>query len=924
VLQLADAHRGLVTCVRWLADFDGLDTHERVAVSGGMDGQVVVWDVTEAAWGEDLCVGSQVLRQQQSLWFPARRVSWEEAGGGISANSVRAKPGSAAVKAVEASDGRSAAPINSVCAWAVEGRAFVAAASSEGQVAVWSSRDGVFALVGVVELPPTQIVLSLDAVPVPADDLPPTADSVCLVTGGVSGNLVLRDANPTLTVLAECDVGDWIQAVRASAPSTHKALIACGSSDSMVRLFELASSSTKRKGASLAFGSLNREHRVATATREGALRLGAVLPAHEQAVTCVSWAKLPSGESAQCFVSASVDCGVVMWQELEGTWSPVLRLTAGSGRRQPVTSTCVSPCGRIVWACGVRSSTWAFTLEGGLSTPASLRQMRENEWIASHSLSGHSGGVMGARWGGASQPHLVTVSTDQTARVHLLVRRDRSMERSLTLLGIKETRESLWREVARPQVHGYDFSCVAASRGGDRFFSGSEEKVIRVFDPPGRFLATRGALLGGSEAEAMELAASVPAARAYCPELGLSNKALAFDGTVVGNSSFLPTIASPDADVPNRPDGHAPASLVAAADTAADRLKLEQVLKDQARAEAQRIAGRADASLGQPTTSQGVFDEDDGVDAPSVHDAYGAPLGSRPAWSAPELGGPLDMDLSGETLWPEVNKLYGHGDSLVALAMRPRGDLLASSSKARTPQQATVRLWNTSTGMLVQELPGHESTVIGLAFSPCGAFLATVSRDRHMCLYQLRGEEWVLLARVKAHKRMAWCVAWAPCRPDDPSRALVSGGREGSCRLWELNTAGTMALRSLGEVGEPSSEAVSALEFAPLWCRTSEEARWEPLHILAVGFDDGQIHLMLRTDSGWVLLDALPRGVTPSGAVRSIAWQPSALAPADVCRFATASADWSVRVFRFDAAAAVAPHLPDSARVVVSSECPHE
>ena len=44
-----------------------------------------------------------------------------------------------------------------------------------------------------------------------------------------------------------------------------------------------------------------------------------------------------------------------------------------------------------------------------------------------------------------------------------------------------------WHEISRPQIHGYDLSCIA-SLGRFRFASGAEEKVIRVFEAPHNFL----------------------------------------------------------------------------------------------------------------------------------------------------------------------------------------------------------------------------------------------------------------------------------------------------------------------------------------------------------------------------------------------------------------------------------------------------
>jgi elongator complex protein 2 len=79
-----------------------------------------------------------------------------------------------------------------------------------------------------------------------------------------------------------------------------------------------------------------------------------------------------------------------------------------------------------------------------------------------------------------------------------------------------------WHEVARPQIHGYDMSCLAFVNGAShRFVSGADEKVIRVFDAPRTFVATLAAITG--VAAEPELAESRPLG-ANVPPLGLSNK----------------------------------------------------------------------------------------------------------------------------------------------------------------------------------------------------------------------------------------------------------------------------------------------------------------------------------------------------------------------------------------------------------------
>lgn len=53
--------------------------------------------------------------------------------------------------------------------------------------------------------------------------------------------------------------------------------------------------------------------------------------------------------------------------------------------------------------------------------------------------------------------------------------------------------QASWHEVARPQLHGYDIQCVTAINRF-QFASGADEKVIRVFEAPLKFLQNFAAL----------------------------------------------------------------------------------------------------------------------------------------------------------------------------------------------------------------------------------------------------------------------------------------------------------------------------------------------------------------------------------------------------------------------------------------------
>ena len=87
--------------------------------------------------------------------------------------------------------------------------------------------------------------------------------------------------------------------------------------------------------------------------------------------------------------------------------------------------------------------------------------------------------------------YLITVSSDQTTRVHAPWKQSKQD-------GLK------WHEVARPQVHGHDLTCVTALPG-HRFASGADEKIVRVFESTKMFLRNLASITGRASISSVTL-----------------------------------------------------------------------------------------------------------------------------------------------------------------------------------------------------------------------------------------------------------------------------------------------------------------------------------------------------------------------------------------------------------------------------------
>ncbi|KAL0961908.1 hypothetical protein UPYG_G00333230 [Umbra pygmaea] len=97
---------------------------------------------------------------------------------------------------------------------------------------------------------------------------------------------------------------------------------------------------------------------------------------------------------------------------------------------------------------------------------------------------------------------------------------------------------------------------------------------------------------------------------------------------------------------------------------------------------------------------------------------------------------PPEDHLLQNTLWPEVQKLYGHGFEIFCLASDSEKTVVASACKASKSEHAAVLLWSATTWRQLQALPCHSLTVTQMAFSPDGRFLLAVSRDRTWSLWR--------------------------------------------------------------------------------------------------------------------------------------------------------------------------------------------
>jgi elongator complex protein 2 len=187
------------------------------------------------------------------------------------------------------------------------------------------------------------------------------------------------------------------------------------------------------------------------------------------------------------------------------------------------------------------------------------------------------------------------------------------------------------------------------------------------------------------------------------------------------------------------------------------------------------------------------------------------------------------------TLWPELDKLYGHGYETLSVAASPDGRFCASSCKSTSPEHALVRLhdWKQQ-WKEIETLPGHSLSVTRLRFSSDGSLLLTVSRDRSWRLFKRSSDGNSYqddTSLEKAHARILWDAAWLP-----GGESFVTVSRDKTAKVWAVRKGADGKL----EVALDSTIAVSG-------AATSVAVSADK--VLAVGLENGEIRLF-KHDAG--------------------------------------------------------------------------
>ena len=531
----------------------------------------------------------------------------------------------------------------------------------------------------------------------------------------------------------------WIRSLsitRERESEDSDLLLASASHDKYIRLWRIASEKRKfefENGS--AFGDFetslsNKTHKLKTSQSYYTVSFEALLLGHEDWIYCISWRL---GKQCQ-LLSASADNSLAIWEseQSSGVWVCVARLGEISAQKGSTTATgstggfyigLWSPDGEKLVSLG-RTGSWRLW---------SYDRDRDR-WLQGVGISGHTKSVADVSWS-KDGSYLLSTGSDQTTRLHAAWKRGSKCS---------------WHEMARPQIHGYDLTCID-SIGPTEFISGADEKLLRIFDEPRATAEILSTLCNINT----DIGQYLPDA-ANMPVLGLSNKAIESD----------------------------PAE---------------------------------DLSTNEPTST--VLGQTTQVDRP-----------------------PPEDQLARHTLWPEREKLYGHGYEISAVASSNDGTVIATSCRASSLDHAVIRLYTTKDWREVKpSLTAHSLTVTALCFSSDDRYLISVGRDRQWAVFErdsTRPEKYLLkYLNPKGHSRMILDACWAPL---ETGRIFATAGRDKTVKVWSL--------RAIGAECTTTIAAASSITTVDISSRLSQNSM-----VIALGTETGNIIFSILQNPNWVV-----------------------------------------------------------------------
>jgi transcription initiation factor TFIID subunit 5 len=145
-----------------------------------------------------------------------------------------------------------------------------------------------------------------------------------------------------------------------------------------------------------------------------------------------------------------------------------------------------------------------------------------------------------------------------------------------------------------------------------------------------------------------------------------------------------------------------------------------------------------------------------------------------------------------------LRMMVGHDSNVNQIAWHPNGAYIFSASDQA---DKTVRMWAFTTGECVRVFSGHTDFVSAIECSPNGKILASADGGGSIILWDLaKGTQ---IKRCRGHgKGGIWSLSFSV-----ESSVLVSGGADGTVRVWDIEVPSDPYKNGDGEVIGASGQA---------------------------------------------------------------------------------------------------------------------
>lgn len=635
--------------------------------------------------------------------------------------------------------------------------AMFASTSSDGAVNVWEvilpSSAGGDCIVSCLE---SLFVGSKPMVALSLAKLPGNTGHIVLAMGGLDNKVHLYSGERTGKFVHACDLKghtDWIRSLDFSLPictgGGNSLLLVSSSQDKGIRIWKMA----LRTSLPNSNGAYRKEEVSLASYIEGPvlvagsssyqISLESLLIGHEDWVYSVEW-QPPSTDSAegiacyqpQSILSASMDKTMMIWQpeRTTGIWMNVVTVGELSHCALGFYGGHWSPNGDSILAHGYGGSFHLWKNVG----------VNFENWQPQKVPSGHFAPVTDIAWARSGE-YLLSVSNDQTTRIFAPWQNEVYLRDG----------ES-WHEIARPQVHGHDISCVTIvqGKGNHRFVSGADEKVARVFEATLSFLKTLNhATSQQSSAEDFQM--DVQILGANMSALGLSQKPIYLQAA--------PEIAEKTANdgLETIPD----AVPVALTEPPIE----EQLAWHTLWPESHKLYGHGNELFSLCCDREGKL-------VASSCKAQSATVAEIWLW---QVGS-----------WKAVGRLQSHSLTVTQMEFSHDDKFLLAVSRDRQFSIFSIERKGTEeiSHQLVARQEAHKRIIWSCSWNPFGHEFATGSRDKTVKIWSVeKGNSVKLLITLPIFKSSVMAVSWVGLDHQTNNGLLAVGMENGLIELWRIS-----------------------------------------------------------------------------------------------------------------------------------------